>query len=395
MRRRSSAGGEPAKVQRRKAVARKRRVTSKAADPKSSSAAREETKVARLTRELKESLAHQAATADVLQVIARDEVLNTLLESAARLCEAEKGQILQPTGKDASYYSAANYRHTPEYEEHLKTQTFAPGRGGVVGRVLLEGKSVQIPDVLADPEYTFFETARLGDYRTILGVPLLREGVAIGLLVLHRAAVRPFTDKQIKLVETFADQAVIAIENTRLFEAEQQRTWELTESLEQQTATSEVLQVISSSPGDLQPVFEAMLEKAVRICDAKFGGIYRCEGDVMRLVATTHNLPAAYRDAIRFSPFRPGPKHIFGHMMATKTVVHISDAATEQGYLERRSRDGRRRRTWRCTDVTSCTNAKGERTDRSVQRVLPRSSPLYRQADRASAELRRPSRHRY
>ena len=116
------------------------------------------------TDDLSESLQQQTATADVLKVISRStfdlpKVLNTLLELAARLCEADKGQILRPTGKDASYYSAANYRHTPEYEEHLKTQTFAPGRGGVVGRVLLEGKSVQIPDVLADPEYTFFETA--------------------------------------------------------------------------------------------------------------------------------------------------------------------------------------------------------------------------------------------
>ena len=133
------------------------------------------------TDDLSELLQQQTATADVLKVISRStfdlpKVLNTLLESAARLCEADKGQILRPTGKDASYYSAASYRHTPEYEEHLKTQTFAPGRGGVVGRVLLEGKSVQIPDVLADPEYTFFETARLGDFRTILGVPLLREG---------------------------------------------------------------------------------------------------------------------------------------------------------------------------------------------------------------------------
>ena len=175
----------------------------------------------------------------------------------------------------------------------------------MISRVLLEGKSVQIPDVLVDPEYTFREIARIGDYRTIVGVPLLREGVPIGVFALQRAAVRPFTEAQIKLVETFADQAVIAIENTRLFEAEQQRTRELAESLEQQTATSEVLQVISSSPGDLEPVFEAMLEKAIRICDAKVGGIYRCDGDVMRLVATTHNLPAAYRDAIRFSPFRP------------------------------------------------------------------------------------------
>jgi GAF domain len=194
-------------------------------------------------------------------------------------------------------------KFVPPYEEYFKTQTFAPGRGGVVGRVLLEGKSVQIPDILADPEYKFREIARLGDFRTILGVPLLRERISIGLLVLQRAAVRPFTEKQIELVETFADQAVIAIENVRLFEAEQQRTRELTESLEQQTATSEVLQVISSSPGDLQPVFETMLENAVRMCDARFGNIYRWDGDALHLVAT-HNTPPAFGEARRRSPWR-------------------------------------------------------------------------------------------
>ena len=295
------AGGEPAKARRRKAATLKRRNAPKSARRRSSSAAGLKQEVALLTRERDEALEQQAATADVLKVISRStfdlaKVLNTLVKSAARLCEADKGVILRPTGKDASYYVAASYRHTPEYNEHQKLLTFAPGRGGVVGRVLLEGKSVQIPDVLADPEYTFREIARLGDFRTILGVPLLREGTPIGLLVLQRAAVRPFTEKQIKLVETFADQAVIAIENTRLFEAEQQRTRELTELLEQQTATSEVLQVISSSPGDLQPVFATMLEKAVRICEAKFGNINRWDGDALHLVAT-YNTPPAFAEA--------------------------------------------------------------------------------------------------
>src|ERR1700722_10987226 len=196
-------------------------------------------------------------------------------------------------GKTRDTYSAASYRHTTEFNEYVKTLIYAPGRGGVGGRVLLEGKSVQITDVLTDPEYTFGETARLGNFRTILGVPLLREGIAIGLFLLHRAAVRPFTEKQIKLVETFADQAVIAIENVRLFEDVQQRTRELSESLEQQTATSEVLQVISSSPGDVEPVFQAMLENAVRICDATFGNIYRWDGENLHLVAAS-NTPSSF-----------------------------------------------------------------------------------------------------
>jgi GAF domain-containing protein len=243
----------------------------------------------RLLNELRESLQQQTATADVLKVISRStfdlpKVLNALVESAAVLCEADKGGILRPTGKDASYYYAATYGHTAEYNEHIRMQTFAPSRGGVVGRVLLAGKSVQIPDVLADPEYTYRELAELSG-RTILGVPLLREGTPIGLLVLHRGTVRPFTDKQIALVETFADQAVIAIENARLFDEVQARTHELSEALEQQTATSDVLKVISSSPGELEPVFNAMLANATRICEATFGNLFLREGTIFRAVA--------------------------------------------------------------------------------------------------------------
>ena len=367
MRRRSRTSGEPVKARRRKTATPKRRNAPKAVRRRASSTTSQETKVVRLIRERDEALERQAATADenarllnelresleqkivaadVLNLISRStfdlpKVLQTLVESAARLCEADKGVILRPSGKEASYYVAASYHQNPQYAEYLKNPKFAPGRGSVVPRVLLEGKSVQISDVLADPEYTSRELASVGDFRTVLGVPLLRDGVPIGVLVLHRAAVRPFTEKQIKLVETFADQAVIAIENTRLLTELRQRTTDLTErtadlteALEQQTATSEVLRVISSRPGDLQPVFEAMLEKAVSICDAKFGNIYRWDGEALRLVAA-HNTPPAFAEYRRRSPLRPDPKTPFGRMLATKSVIQVADLAAEEVYAKR------------------------------------------------------------
>ena len=163
----------------------------------------------------------------------------------------------------------------------------------------------------------------------MLGVPLLRDGTAIGIFALGRNKVNPFFEKQIELVTTFADQAVIAIENARLLNELRQRTSDLTELLEQQTATSEVLRVISSSPGDLEPVFAAMLENAVRICDSKFGNIYRWDGEALHFLAA-HNSPPAIVEHRRRVPYSPHPNAPMGRMVATKRSVHVIDAAAEE-----------------------------------------------------------------
>jgi GAF domain-containing protein len=291
---------------------------------------------ARLLNELRESLQQQTATADVLKVISRStfdlqSVLETLTESAARLCEAEMATIARQDGD--AYYYATTHGFPSEVGEFLKSVPYAPGRGNAIGRCLLEGQTVHIPDVLDDPEYVMRETQEKAGFRTVLCVPLLREGRPIGVIGLLRGEVRPFSTREIQLVTTFADQAVIAIENVRLFETEQQRTRELAESLEQQTATSEVLSIISSSPGELEPVFQAMLTNATRLCEAKFGHLYRWDGAALSLVAML-NTPPALAEARKRSPLRPSTNEPIGRMIATKAPVHVVDAAAEPGYTE-------------------------------------------------------------
>src|SRR5262249_3354611 len=218
----------------------------------------------------------------------------------------------------------------PELEVYAKQHPISPGRETLTGRVALESRVVHIPDVLADPEYAYGAQS-LGGYRAMLGVPLLREGTCIGVMTITRKTPQPFTTKQIELVTTFADQAVIAIENVRLFDEVQARTRELSESLEQQTATSEVLQVISSSPGELEPVFQAVLESAVRICRARFGNLLLFDGTAMRVVAM-HNAPRAMYELRRRDPVIPLEQSILGPLVKTKKLVHVADITTEEPY---------------------------------------------------------------
>jgi GAF domain-containing protein len=267
----------------------------------------------------------------VLKVISRSTfdlktVLNTLAESAARLCEADKGLIFQRDGDVLRL--VANLGHSREAERYWLEHPLPIDGGSATGRAVLEGRAIHIPDVLADPEYRATRYQELAGYRSALSVPLLRDGTTIGTFSLSRDEVNPFTDKQIELVTTFADQAVIAIENTRLFEAEQQRSRELAESLEQQTATSEVLGVISRSKFELQPILQSVVDTASRLCRADVSVIFRLEDGGYRFAAG-YSLDPAYLDHERRTPITPGPGTVVGRAAMSREVVQIEDAWTD------------------------------------------------------------------
>ena len=217
-------------------------------------------------------------------------------------------------------------------ELQKKRGPYLPESGTLLDRVLQTREVAHSPDYAAEP--IAGNAAKLGGARSTVAVPMLKDSELVGAIIIYRQEVRPFTDKQIELVKNFAAQAVIAIENTRLLTELRQRTDDLTESLEQQTATSEVLRVISSSPGELEPVFQAMLENARRICEAEFGVLYRCEGEALRAVAM-HGAPQAFVEERRRNPLiRPPPQTALGRVMATKQPVQIADVVNEPHYFD-------------------------------------------------------------
>ncbi|MGB9353053.1 MAG: GAF domain-containing protein, partial [Pseudolabrys sp.] len=284
------------------------------------------------SRELRESLQQQTATADVLKVISGSAfelqtVFNTLVESAMHLCEAEAATIWRPDGN--VFKLSAHCGFSREFEEFCRQNPITPGgRGTVTARVAFEGKIVHVPDVLADPQFAGSEYQMRGNYRSALGIPLLRKGETIGVFVLTRPDMRPYTDKQIELVKTFADQAVIAIENVRLFD-------ELRESLQQQTATADVLKVISSTPGDLQPVFDTMLAKATDLCQASYGTMWLSQADGFRTVAMYGGLPPAWVEQWRSgTPYRPLPNRPLARVAESRQPIQITDLRDDQSYLE-------------------------------------------------------------
>jgi signal transduction histidine kinase len=285
-----------------------------------------EKKLEARTRELNEALAQQTATADVLKVISRSTfdlqaVLDTLVESAARLCEADMAAISRPMGEVFEHLTS--YGYSPAHKQYMQTHPIPSGRGSVSGRTVLDGKVVHILDVKADPDYTLIDRERF--VRTMLGVPLLREGTAIGVIVLQRSTVRPFSDKQIELATTFADQAVIAIENARLFN-------ELRESLQQQTATAEVLKVISRSSFDLQAVLDTLTVSAARHCEAQMAAIVRQKDTGSYYFATSYGISADSNNYFKSVVIKAGRGTVVGRALQEGRTVQVPDVLADPEY---------------------------------------------------------------
>ena len=330
MRRRPTASGKSAKPRSPTTKAKRR-------NKPNASAAREENEVARLTRELDDALERQAATSEVLSMVSSpsgelDLIFRAILEKATRICEANFGLLFRV---DNGVVQTVVMLGVPPVLAEFMQPGLKPGPNTATARAIRTRRPIHIADIRQEKGYIegdpmLVAGADKAGIRTLLAVPMVYKQVSIGSIGIYRTEVHPFTDKQIALVTNFAAQAVIAIENARLLNELHQRTADLTEALEQQTATSEVLQVVSSSPGDLGPVFATMLENATRICEAKFGVMQVVEGDGLRAVSF-HDMPPAYAEAMRRNPvFRPVAGHPLERVASTKQLVHVPDVRAEQ-----------------------------------------------------------------
>ena len=346
MRRRSGAGPERANSRRRNTKTQKRRGGLKTPPLSNSSAAdhRTQSDVAQLTLERDEALEREKAIAEVLRVISfspgeLEPVFQAMLGNAVRICEASFGTLLRFDG--GAWRSVAMLGVPPAFAEFWQRGLQRPGPRTALGRDIETRRTVHIADVTTEPAYVEGEpilvaAVNLGRFRTVLTVPMLKDNELIGVFAIYRQEVRPFSDKQIELVQNFANQAVIAIENTRLLNELRQRTTDLSEALEQQTATSEVLRVISSSPGELGTVFQTMLVNATKVCEATFGNLTLWEGDGFRAVAVHGE--TAFTERRKQQPkinIVGYPTLPLARLAASKSVIHVADFRTEQVYLER------------------------------------------------------------
>src|SRR6516165_7039 len=329
MRRRSRASSEPAKSQRHKAVTPKRQCAPESVG--------QETELARLTRERDEALEQFSATSEVLKVISAsagelEPVFGAMLDNATRICEATSGLLVR--AESDGFRIVASVRQRADIEE-MKHRTFKLGPSTPIGRAVQTRQIVHVANLAEDRAYLEREPLAVwaveqSHVRTVLVVPMLKQEELIGVFGIEREEVKPFTDKQIALVQTFAAQAVIAIENARLFN-------ELRQSLEQQTATADVLRVISSSPGELKPVFNAMLENAVRLCEAEAGNLYLYDGEAFH-AAALHSASQAYTEVRRRRPVvlrELHPDTPLGRMARTRAVIHTADVRIAKSYIER------------------------------------------------------------
>ena len=326
---RRKTGGRPAKSRGRKNVKRRARAPARQHDLPET----KDTSVARFRRERDEALEQQAATSEVLRVISAspddlEPVFDTILENATRLCEARFGTLNLYDGE--AYQSVALHNPPPQFVAR-KGEVIHPHPESGLAYVARTRKIAHIDDIRTRRPYLERDKAVVGladlaGARTLLIVPLLKQKQLIGAISIYRKEVRPFTDRQIELVENFAAQAVIAIENARLL-------GELRESLQQQTATADVLKVISSSPGELEPVFQAMLQNAVQICGATFGVLFRYEDSSWR-AAAMFGVPPAFADFWRRGPQRPSARTALGRIAQTRRTVHIADVTKEPAYIE-------------------------------------------------------------